>query len=86
MVCIAVVDRVRHCDRGPGSSFHVVEYNATTGDVIARFTAQGYSNSSTWSRGQAWGIYGFSNMYMHTQHPDYLTTARRLVLPHSPSR
>lgn len=44
-----------------GSSFHVVEYNATTGAVIAQHTAQGYSNSSTWSRGQAWGIYGFAN-------------------------
>lgn len=44
-----------------GSSFHVVEYNATTGAVIAQRTAQGYSNSSTWSRGQAWGIYGFAN-------------------------
>jgi hypothetical protein len=44
-----------------GSSFHVVEYNVTTGAVIARRTAQGYSNSSTWSRGQAWGIYGFAN-------------------------
>lgn len=44
-----------------GSSFHLVDYNATTGAVIAQGTVQGYSNSSTWSRGQAWGLYGFAN-------------------------
>ena len=44
-----------------GSSFHVVDYNSTTGVVIDRRTSQGYSNSSTWSRGQSWGIYGFAN-------------------------
>ncbi|OCH85221.1 d-4,5 unsaturated-glucuronyl hydrolase-like protein [Obba rivulosa] len=65
--------------RPDGGSFHVVEYNATTGAVVARFTSQGYSNSSTWSRGEAWGIYGFSNMFKHTRHLDYLETARRMA-------
>ncbi|KAI9433843.1 d-4,5 unsaturated-glucuronyl hydrolase-like protein [Lactarius indigo] len=63
----------------PGSSFHVVDYNATTGSVIAQRTAQGYSNSSTWSRGQAWGIYGFANMYRRTRLERYLVTARRMA-------
>lgn len=44
-----------------GSSFHVVDYDPTTGTVVSQGTVQGYSNSSTWSRGQAWGIYGFAN-------------------------
>jgi hypothetical protein len=44
-----------------GSTWHVIEYNSTTGNVIKKRTAQGYSDSSTWSRGQAWGIYGFAN-------------------------
>ncbi|EMD34410.1 glycoside hydrolase family 88 protein [Gelatoporia subvermispora B] len=65
--------------RPDGGSFHVVEYNATTGAVVARFTSQGYSNSSTWSRGEAWGIYGFSNMFKHTGHIDYLNTARKMA-------
>ena len=43
------------------SSFHVVDYNSTTGEVISRHTSQGYADNSTWSRGQAWGIYGFAN-------------------------
>ncbi|KAH9934963.1 d-4,5 unsaturated-glucuronyl hydrolase-like protein [Fomitopsis serialis] len=78
---------MQHHVRPDGSSFHVVEYNATSGDVIARFTAQGYSNSSTWSRGQAWGIYGFANstaidaptVYMHTHIFDYLETSRHMA-------
>jgi hypothetical protein len=56
--------------RADGSSFHVVDYNATTGAVISRHTAQGYSDSSTWSRGQAWGVYGFANSAWQTS--DYL--------------
>ena len=43
-----------------GSSFHVVEYNSTTGNVIRMRTAQGYADNSTWSRGQVRGIYGFA--------------------------
>lgn len=65
--------------RADGSLFHVVEYNATTGTVIAQRTAQGYSNSSTWSRGQAWGIYSFANMYRRTRLVRYPVTARRMA-------
>jgi len=45
----------------PGSTWHVVDYNETTGRVIRKRTAQGYSDNSTWARGQAWAIYGFAN-------------------------
>ncbi|KAK2460626.1 hypothetical protein APHAL10511_007096 [Amanita phalloides] len=47
--------------RPDGSTWHVVEYNVYTGAVIRKRTAQGYSDNSTWSRGQAWAIYGFAN-------------------------
>ncbi|KAK7049399.1 hypothetical protein VNI00_006000 [Paramarasmius palmivorus] len=61
------------------STWHVVEYNAETGDVVSKYTAQGYSADSTWSRGQAWAMYGFTNMYKRTRKPEYLETARRLA-------
>jgi hypothetical protein len=48
-----------------GSTFHVVEYNSTTGVVIRRRTSQGYADNSTWSRGQSWAIYGFANSERH---------------------
>jgi len=64
--------------RADGSSFHVVEYNETTGAVIRQRTAQGFSDSSTWSRGQTWGIYGFALMYQNTKEQRYLDTSRRM--------
>ncbi|RMY91481.1 hypothetical protein D0861_03053 [Hortaea werneckii] len=40
--------------RSDGSSFHVCDYSATTGDVYLCRTAQGLADDSTWARGQAW--------------------------------
>jgi len=65
--------------RPDGGTWHVVEYNSTTGVVIRKRTSQGFSDNSTWSRGQSWGLYGYANMYKHTQDPNYLTTARLLA-------
>ncbi|KAJ6500596.1 glycoside hydrolase family 88 protein [Mycena sanguinolenta] len=65
--------------RPDGSTWHVVEYNSTTGVVIRKRTEQGFSDNSTWSRGQAWGLYGFANMYKHSKNVTYLQTATRLA-------
>lgn len=65
--------------RADGSSYHLVTYDAHNGDVTFQGTVQGYADNSTWSRGQAWGIYGFANMFQHTHDPNYLTTARRMA-------
>jgi hypothetical protein len=67
------------------SSFHVVNYNPETGEVKQKRTAQGYSDSSAWSRGQAWGLYGFTVMYRETRDPKYLNQAihiARFILNH----
>ena len=37
------------------SSYHVVEFNPKTGEVIKKKTHQGFGNESTWARGEAWG-------------------------------
>jgi hypothetical protein len=66
--------------RSDGGSFHVVDYLPSTGEVQWRGTAQGYSNSSTWSRGQAWGILGFALMYNATGVPVYLETSERMAV------
>lgn len=57
------------------SSYHVVCYDTTNGKVLARETAQGYADNSTWARGQAWGIYGFTMIYRETHDPRFLKTA-----------
>lgn len=57
------------------SHYHVVCYDSLTGKVEGRETAQGYADNSTWSRGQAWGIYGYTMVYRETHDPRFLKTA-----------
>jgi unsaturated chondroitin disaccharide hydrolase len=64
--------------RADGSTFHVVDYD-DNGNVISRFTWQGASNDSTWARGQAWAIYGFTMTYRYTKDVRFLTTAQSLA-------
>lgn len=70
---------MKHQIRDDYSSYHVVCYDPETGKVLGRETAQGYADNSTWSRGQAWGIYGFTVMYRETKDKKYLETARRMA-------
>jgi len=65
--------------REDGSSFHVVEYDSTTGEIIRKRTHQGYADSSCWARGQAWGIYGFTMTFRETQDSTYLHTAIKMA-------
>jgi hypothetical protein len=65
--------------RSDGSTFQAVDYNPTTGAVVSKFTSDGYSASSTWSRGQAWGLAGFTIAYRYTHDPNYLATAQKLA-------
>ncbi len=65
--------------RSNGSCYHVICYNPANGSVIAKETAQGYSNNSTWSRGQAWGIYGFTMVYRETKDKRYLDVAKKMA-------
>ena len=61
------------------SSFHVVDYDTATGNVLARKTAQGYADSSAWARGQAWGLYGYTMVYRNTHDPKYLEQAEHIA-------
>ncbi len=65
--------------RQDGSSYHVVDYNPADGTVIKRITHQGLSDESVWSRGQAWGLYGFTMCYRYTHDVAYLNQARRIA-------
>lgn len=65
--------------RNDYSCYHVVYYDKNTGKAIKGETAQGYADNSTWSRGQAWGIYGFTMVYRETQDPRFLKTAQRMA-------
>ncbi|WP_353140673.1 glycoside hydrolase family 88 protein [Pseudopedobacter sp.] len=61
------------------SSFHVVAYNPETGEINSRETYQGFAHNSTWSRGQGWGIYGFTMVYRETGDKRFLKTAQGMA-------
>lgn len=52
--------------RKHGSHWHVVEFDSATGSVINKRTHQGDKTESTWSRGQAWLVYGYAMLYRYT--------------------
>ncbi len=73
------LNTVRNHIREDGGSFHVVDYDPDTGAVREKYTAQGYARDSTWSRGEAWGLYGFTMTYRETKNKVFLDTACRLA-------
>ena len=58
-----------------GSHWHVVGFDPKTGSVIDKRTEQGDKAESTWSRGQAWLIYGYAMLYRYTGYQRYLERA-----------
>jgi unsaturated chondroitin disaccharide hydrolase len=65
--------------RADGSSYHVIGYNPKNGEVLQKNTHQGYSHESSWARGQAWGLYGYSMCYRETGDIKYLKHAERIA-------
>jgi unsaturated chondroitin disaccharide hydrolase len=63
--------------RPDGSVKHIVEFNPQTGEYIKNYTGQGYSEESSWTRGQSWALYGFALSYIHTGKQEYLDTAKK---------
>ena len=61
------------------SCCHVVDYIDPANDITRQMTYQGYSDSSTWARGQAWGLYGYTLCFEETQDPAYLERARQIA-------
>ncbi len=65
--------------RDNASSFHMVTYSTEDGSAVAKQTVQGYSDDSSWARGQAWGLYGFTMMYRFSGDESYLDHACRIA-------
>jgi rhamnogalacturonyl hydrolase YesR len=60
------------------SAYHVVCYGPN-GEVLAKKNHQGAADESAWSRGQSWGLYGYTVMYRETKDKKYLDHARNIA-------
>lgn len=61
------------------SCYHVIDYDPATGKVLNKHTAQGYAHETSWARGQAWAIYGFTVCYRYTRDKRYLDLAQKVL-------
>lgn len=68
----------RYFVREDGSVNHIVEFDPSTGEYVKSHGGQGMREGSTWTRGQAWAVYGFTLSYINTKEERYLETARRV--------
>jgi uncharacterized protein YyaL (SSP411 family) len=58
---------------------HLVDYDPQTGAIRGKVTVQGNADSSSWARGQAWGLYGYTMMFRETKKPEYLQQAHKIA-------
>lgn len=70
---------MQHHFREDGSCYHVALYDTLTGDFIKGMTHQGLADSSMWSRGQSWAIYGYTMVYRYTKEPRFLDHAQKVT-------
>ena len=69
----------QHFVREDGSCRHIVEFDPVTGDFVREHGGQGVGVGSSWSRGQAWALYGFTLLAMNTGEADDLATAEKIA-------
>jgi len=66
----------RRLVRGDGGTAHEGIFDLNSGEFLRQSTQQGCRSDSTWARGLAWALYGFSHVYQLTGVLEYLDTAR----------
>jgi unsaturated chondroitin disaccharide hydrolase len=66
----------KHLVRGDGSVSHEGIFDLESGGFLRQTTQQGWRDDSSWARGLAWSLYGFTSMYALTGNPHWLATAQ----------
>lgn len=74
-----VAQASRYLVRPDFSTYHTYYMDVDTGAPKYGNTHQGYADDSCWSRGQAWGIYGFMLSYKYTQDPSLVELSKQLA-------
>ena len=70
---------IRHFVREDGSCNHIVCFDPETGEFLSNPAGQGYASGSSWSRGQAWALYGFTLSHLMTGEVRYLDAAKKVA-------
>lgn len=79
-IAMAHADMVlREFIREDGSVYHIINFDAETGDKIEALGGQGFAPESSWSRGASWAIYGMALSYAWTKEERYLTAAKKVA-------
>ncbi|MTW14227.1 glucuronyl hydrolase [Pseudoduganella eburnea] len=74
-----LVNTRHHLVRPDGSTCHTFFFNADTGEPLREVTHQGLADSSCWSRGQAWALYGFALNHRHLPELGLLDAAMQVA-------
>ena len=69
---------MNHQFQDDGTCYHVAVYDTISGQFIKGITHQGYADSSMWSRGQSWAIYGYTMVYRFTKDKRFLDFAQKV--------
>lgn len=70
---------LRYFIRSDYSNIHIGRFDPMTGAFLESLGGQGYGVGSSWTRGQAWAVYGFTLTARHTKKDRYLKTAKHLA-------
>ena len=62
--------------RSDGGTAHEGLFDVATGQFLRQATHQGWNAESTWSRGLAWALYGFTAVHRLSGQAEFLATAR----------
>jgi unsaturated chondroitin disaccharide hydrolase len=69
----------KHLLRADASTYHTFDFDPDSGEPLGGRCEDGYADESTWSRGQAWGVYGFQMSYEWTGRQEFRETAERMA-------
>lgn len=79
MAALHALTTLREHYRPDASSYHLVDFDPSSGAVVSKETRQGLADGSAWARGQAWGLYGFTMCYRESSDARFLDHALRIA-------
>ncbi|PVM77661.1 glycoside hydrolase family 88 protein [Caulobacter radicis] len=74
-----IAQAAKHIVRPDASTFHTFYMDPKSGQPVGGKTHQGFSDTSCWARGQAWGVSGFPLVHRYKPDPGLIDLAARLA-------